>query len=82
MDDQGARMSLAADSGASVSLSSDVEVVGNILPDYDGPYEVTPSGAAQVLQTADRSLRDSIIVHPIPSNYGLITWNGSTLMVS
>ena len=50
--------------------------------DYDGPYEVTPSSQKQTLATANKSLSKNVIVGPIPSNYGLITWNGSTLTVS
>lgn len=50
--------------------------------DYDGPYTVTPSQHAQTLPTTNKTLSQSIVVKPIPSNYGLITWNGSTLTVS
>lgn len=49
---------------------------------YDGAYEVTPSGQTQTIPTYGRILTDNIVVNPIPSNYGLITWNGSTLTVS
>lgn len=50
--------------------------------DYDGPYTVTPSQQQQTLPTTNKTLSQSIVVKPIPSNYGLITWNGSTLTVS
>ena len=49
---------------------------------YEGAYEVTPSDSAQVLPTAFHKLLGDITVNPIPSNYGLITWNGSTITVS
>jgi len=49
---------------------------------YEGAYEVTPSSSAQVLPTAFHKLLGDITVNPIPSNYGLITWNGSTITVS
>lgn len=49
---------------------------------YEGTYEVTPSSSAQVLPTAFHKLLGDITVKPIPSNYGLITWNGSTITVS
>lgn len=52
------------------------------LPEYDGPYEVTPTTEAQTLATANTAVTDNIIIHPIPPNYGLISWNGSTLTVS
>lgn len=50
--------------------------------DYDGPYSVTPSQQTQTLPTTNKTLSQSIVVEPIPSNYGLITWNGTTLTVS
>lgn len=52
------------------------------IPDYEGPYSVTPSGSEQVLQTGGLAMLHDVVIAPIPSNYGLITWNGSHLMVS
>lgn len=49
---------------------------------YTGTYEVTPSAEAQALPSKDSVLLQNIIINPIPQNYGLITWNGSTLTVS
>lgn len=49
---------------------------------YDGTYSVTPNNETQTLSTADKILLSNITVNPIPSNYGLITWNGSFLTVS
>ena len=51
-------------------------------PIYSGPYEVTPSSTEQVLETDAFYMNGNITINPIPSNYGLITWNGSTLTVS
>ena len=50
--------------------------------EYHGVYEVTPTAETQTLATANRVLTQNITVDPIPSNYGLITWNGSYLTVS
>lgn len=50
--------------------------------EYGGPFEVTPTSFEQTLNTADKIVRQNITINPIPSNYGLITWNGSTLTVS
>lgn len=50
--------------------------------DYNGPYEVTPTENTQILPTSDKVLAANIVVNPIPNNYGLITWNGSTITVS
>ena len=49
---------------------------------YDGPYTVTPSRQSQILNTANCVLLDNIVVNAIPSNYGLITWDGNTLTIS
>lgn len=49
---------------------------------YDGEYEVTPGQSPVILPTAGKTMARSVTVNPIPSNYGLITWNGSTLTVS
>lgn len=51
-------------------------------PVYDGPMEITPTQETQTLDTEMKSVLGDIVVNPIPSNYGLITWNGSTLTVS
>ena len=51
-------------------------------PVYGGATEVTPSAETQVLQTNNFRMTDNITINPIPSNYGLITWDGSTITVS
>ena len=51
-------------------------------PSYEGEYEVTPASETQTLATDSLYMRGNITINPIPSNYGLITWNGSTLTVS
>lgn len=49
---------------------------------YEGSYTVTPTTQRQTLLTANKLMTDDVTIEPIPSNYGLITWNGSTLTVS
>ena len=49
---------------------------------YTGDYTITPSAEAQVLDTNGMRMTDNITINPIPNNYGLITWNGSTITVS
>lgn len=49
---------------------------------YEGPYEVTPGPAAQVLLTNGLRMTANVTINPIPNNYGLITWDGSKLRVS
>lgn len=63
-------------------LSFDVGTIVDSSRPYEGSYEITPSAAAQVLPTASLRMTDDLTINPIPSNYGLITWNGSTITVS
>ena len=73
-----------------VSSSLDLKMDGDVgvsvetgrLPIYDGPTEVTPSTEQQVLETNQHAMRSNIVIAPIPSNYGLVTWDGSTITVS
>jgi hypothetical protein len=59
-----------------------VRVVTSDAEEYDGPYEATPTASAQIFPTTGRLMVREFTVNPIPSNWGLITWNGSTLTVS
>ena len=59
-----------------------ITAMREIYPVYDGPMEITPTTETQILDTTMRSLVDNIVINPIPSDYGKITWNGSTLTVS
>ena len=49
---------------------------------YEGAYEWTPSASTQTIEIGGLRAIQDITINPIPSNYGLITWNGSTLTVS
>lgn len=49
---------------------------------YSGDYVITPTGDTQVLATRNKLATDNITINPIPSNYGLITWDGAVLTVS
>ncbi len=49
---------------------------------YEGDYEITPTTELITLETKNKRMTDHVRINPIPSNYGLITWNGSTLTVS
>lgn len=49
---------------------------------YTGDYEVTPSAETQTIATSGLMMTGNVTVNPIPSNYGLITYNGSTITVS
>ena len=64
-------------SGVTVTHSGDAPI-GR----YTGPYELTPTRETQMLRTEGLMLSGDITVHPIPQNYGLITYNGYELTVS
>ena len=49
---------------------------------YTGAYSVTPSQEEQTLETTNKRMTQDVVVNPIPSNYGLISWNGSVITVS
>ena len=68
---------------ATQTITGHLTVPQYVLPPaYPGPYEVTPAPETQTLATDSLYMRGNITINPIPSNYGLITWNGSTLTVS
>ena len=72
-------MDCSFDSGDAFVCEFDRDIDPN---EYMGSYEVTPSAETQALVTVNKILTRNVIVNPIPSNYGLITWDGSTITVS
>lgn len=49
---------------------------------YEGSYTITPSNEQQILPVQNMRMTQDLTIEPIPSNYGLVTWNGSVLTVS
>ena len=78
----GRRIPLKVGGGKTVNLGMGTAVRASIVPRYEGPYTITPAAEAQVFETAGKMMTEDITVGAIPSNYGLITWNGSVLTVS
>lgn len=65
------------------NTSASLTVDDVVTPDsYSGTYEVEPTTATQTLATAGKVMKSNVVVDPIPSNYGLITWDGSVMTVS
>lgn len=58
-----------------------IKVTEHDLPVYTGQTEITPSEDTQVLQTANRTVLQDIIINPIPENYGRLLYSGNTLTV-
>lgn len=66
----------------SVDFYSSVRTYGGEVEFYRGDYEYTPTQNTQTVEINGLLATQNITINPIPSNYGLITWNGSTLTVS
>lgn len=49
---------------------------------YRGVYEVTPTEETQTLQTSGCRMSGNVVVNPIPSNYGRIAYDGTTLLIT
>ena len=81
--DAGNSYNLSVDSNLQeLTLENETQIIASIYGDYQGIYEVTPGDEAVTLETTDLVLHQNIVVNPIPSNYGVIGWNGSYLTVS
>ena len=80
------RLKLVQDGGANIKVPLDGEygkvTQVRINDYYTGETTVTPTPDLQRLATTGLLIPTDIIINPIPSNYGLITWNGSALTVS
>lgn len=63
-------------------LSGTLSLGSGTAPPYEGPTEFTPTRSTQTIQAAGYLFGEDITINPIPSNYGLITWNGVALTVS
>lgn len=76
------RIVVRVDEDSSVSVGvRDAIVVQTSCPIYDGATTATPTQGRQVFRTGGKKLLEDFTVEPIPSNYGLITYNGFELTV-
>lgn len=75
---------LEVDNGEAFDVELDTVIkVEYITGDtYEGPYEFTPTQETQVVAIELKTATEDIVINPIPSNYGLIAWDGSVLTVS
>lgn len=82
---QTVRVVSKSESVAVRSPSYSVSVVSGIISGsmpYEGAYEVVPSESVQVLSTEGLMMRGDVTIGAIPSNYGLITYDGVSITVS
>ena len=77
-----ARLRPSSDGGARFTSTEYIPMIATDADEYEGPYEATPTRETQVFATERKLMVREFTVNPIPSNYGLITWNGQTLTVS
>lgn len=74
MDVTSSEETFSMDIGAEYAIAS--------VDQYEGSYEFTPSEQAQTISISGEMATRDIVVNPIPNNYGLITYNGTTITVS
>lgn len=78
----GGKVSASASVGVkTINATATVYRAQSLIP-YTGDYEFTPADEAQTIPIYGKTATRDIVINPIPSNYGKITWNGSTLTVS
>ena len=65
-----------------VPLQFDTKIQINGGEHYQGDYTFTPTNEAQIIDVHGLVVDEDITINPIPSNYGLIEWDGSVLTVS
>lgn len=65
-----------------IGMSIGAEYAIAPVEEYEGSYEFTPTEEAQTIQISGEMATQDIVINPIPSNYGLITYNGTTITVS
>ena len=75
------RISASARVADGLKGSATISKSGGAVNYYDGAYEFTPGAEAQTIEIGGLTARENIIIDPIPSNYGLVEWNGITLTV-
>ena len=70
--------------GASVSAGFGTPMARDYIDHdaYTGSYEITPTDEAQTIPTANLLATQDFVVQPIPTNYGLVTYNGAIITVS
>ena len=74
---------LSAELAGEATLSAGLTIPQAVaVEEYTGPYEFEPLAEEQVVEISGKRATQDITIGAIPQNYGLITWNGSTLTVS
>lgn len=72
---------LSVGNSGGMALAVGAEIYSVETPPYEGEYIVTPNENTQTLETRGKRLAQNVIVEPIPSNYGRISYSGSVITV-
>lgn len=75
-------MNIEIQKKVSIPMSVSTKYVTTEGIPYTGETTFTPSDEQQTVHTAGYYVQSNITINPIPSNYGLITYNGSVITVS
>lgn len=78
----GQAFSLGISKPNDISVGLDTKIEAAITEHYRGSYEFTPTSEAQTIPVSGLLAERDITIQPIPNNYGLVEWNGSTLTIS
>ena len=70
------------ESTEAITLGVETAIVTSTTEDYDGETKATPTNEEQVFATGGKRVLSDFVVHAIPHNYGLITYNGQYITVS
>ena len=68
------------DDSLSLNVGGSFYAIGT--PPYEGAYTFTPTEETQTIPINGLRALEDVTINPIPNNYGLITYNGSTIRVS
>lgn len=79
VDNNEVKLSVGDPDGLSLSAGEVVNIGADL---YEGSYEWTPAATAQTIPINGLQAKADIVIKPIPNNYGLVTYDGSTITVS
>lgn len=74
------RLSIKDNNAAKLKIGAELVNIG--AEKYTGSYEWTPNRETQTIPINGLQAMSDITINPIPSNYGLVTYDGSVITVS
>lgn len=64
-----------------ISAEINSSIVGGVYKKYEGSYLITPTLTSQTLPTKERSLKEDIIIYPIPIRRFENEYGGETVII-